>query len=148
MIIACFFFFVHTLSPKAAGSRHSVDDETETDSVVSHRRERDRPRRKHSHDHSGTSFPVFWIPPRCPANQSARSIFCIWVSHLPQCFHFYFSSVSWHFNFLYLNKNRLKRGKMQSCYKSNLKSRNDSNDVYIRSKPLCDVTVHLIFRLT
>ncbi|XP_017328121.1 segment polarity protein dishevelled homolog DVL-3a [Ictalurus punctatus] len=39
--------------PKAAGSRHGVDDETETDSVVSHRRERDRPRRKHSHDHSG-----------------------------------------------------------------------------------------------
>ncbi|KAI5612556.1 dishevelled segment polarity protein 3a [Silurus asotus] len=39
--------------PKAAGSRHGPDDETETDSVVSHRRERDRPRRKHSHDHSG-----------------------------------------------------------------------------------------------
>uniref|UniRef100_A0A8C1VI45 Dishevelled segment polarity protein 3a n=1 Tax=Cyprinus carpio TaxID=7962 RepID=A0A8C1VI45_CYPCA len=40
--------------PKAAGSRHGVDDETETDSVVSHRRERDRSRRKHSHEHSGT----------------------------------------------------------------------------------------------
>uniref|UniRef100_A0A8C1MS51 Dishevelled segment polarity protein 3a n=1 Tax=Cyprinus carpio TaxID=7962 RepID=A0A8C1MS51_CYPCA len=39
--------------PKAAGSRHGVDDETETDSVVSHRRERDRSRRKHSHEHSG-----------------------------------------------------------------------------------------------
>ncbi|KAL7879442.1 hypothetical protein SRHO_G00016960 [Serrasalmus rhombeus] len=39
--------------PKAAGSRHGVDDETETDSVVSHRRERDRPRKKHSHDHPG-----------------------------------------------------------------------------------------------
>ncbi|KAB5579718.1 hypothetical protein PHYPO_G00198170 [Pangasianodon hypophthalmus] len=39
--------------PKAAGSRHGADDETETDSVVSHRRERDRPRRKQSHDHSG-----------------------------------------------------------------------------------------------
>ncbi|KAG7329802.1 hypothetical protein KOW79_006024 [Hemibagrus wyckioides] len=39
--------------PKAAGSRHGVDDETETDSVVSHRRERERARRKHSHDHSG-----------------------------------------------------------------------------------------------
>lgn len=43
-------------SPKAAGSRHGVDDETETDSVVSHRRERDRSRRKHSHEHSGTSY--------------------------------------------------------------------------------------------
>uniref|UniRef100_A0A672PQM6 Segment polarity protein dishevelled homolog DVL-3-like n=1 Tax=Sinocyclocheilus grahami TaxID=75366 RepID=A0A672PQM6_SINGR len=40
--------------PKAAGSQHGVDDETETDSVVSHRRERDRSRRKHSHEHSGT----------------------------------------------------------------------------------------------
>ncbi|XP_056600563.1 segment polarity protein dishevelled homolog DVL-3a [Triplophysa dalaica] len=39
--------------PKAAGSRHGVEDETETDSVVSHRRERDRSRKKHSHDHSG-----------------------------------------------------------------------------------------------
>ncbi|KAF4116878.1 hypothetical protein G5714_001431 [Onychostoma macrolepis] len=39
--------------PKAAGSRHGVDDETETDSVVSHRRERDRSRRKHSHEHPG-----------------------------------------------------------------------------------------------
>ncbi|KAF5890522.1 segment polarity protein dishevelled DVL-3-like [Clarias magur] len=39
--------------PKAAGSRHGADDETETDSVVSHRRDRDRPRRKHSHEHSG-----------------------------------------------------------------------------------------------
>uniref|UniRef100_W5LH75 Dishevelled segment polarity protein 3a n=1 Tax=Astyanax mexicanus TaxID=7994 RepID=W5LH75_ASTMX len=39
--------------PKAAGSRHGVDDETETDSVVSHRRDRDRPRKKHSHEHSG-----------------------------------------------------------------------------------------------
>ncbi|XP_053354866.1 segment polarity protein dishevelled homolog DVL-3a [Clarias gariepinus] len=39
--------------PKAAGSRHGVDDETETDSVVSHRRDRDRMRRKHSHEHSG-----------------------------------------------------------------------------------------------
>ncbi|XP_062849839.1 segment polarity protein dishevelled homolog DVL-3a isoform X2 [Trichomycterus rosablanca] len=39
--------------PKAASSRHGGDDETETDSVVSHRRERDRPRKKHSHDHSG-----------------------------------------------------------------------------------------------
>uniref|UniRef100_A0AAR2JCG9 Dishevelled segment polarity protein 3a n=1 Tax=Pygocentrus nattereri TaxID=42514 RepID=A0AAR2JCG9_PYGNA len=43
--------------PKAAGSRHGVDDETETDSVVSHRRERDRPRKKHSHDHPGASPP-------------------------------------------------------------------------------------------
>ncbi|KAG1969181.1 segment polarity protein dishevelled homolog DVL-3a [Pimephales promelas] len=39
--------------PKAAGSRHGADDETETDSVVSHRRDRDRSRRKHSHEHSG-----------------------------------------------------------------------------------------------
>ncbi|XP_076828588.1 segment polarity protein dishevelled homolog DVL-3a [Brachyhypopomus gauderio] len=38
--------------PKSAGSRHGVDDETETDSVVSHRRERERPRKKQSHDHS------------------------------------------------------------------------------------------------
>ncbi|XP_026854181.2 LOW QUALITY PROTEIN: segment polarity protein dishevelled homolog DVL-3a [Electrophorus electricus] len=40
--------------PKAAGSRHGIDDETETDSVVSHRRERERPRKKQSHDHSGS----------------------------------------------------------------------------------------------
>uniref|UniRef100_A0A8B9L9R7 Dishevelled segment polarity protein 3a n=1 Tax=Astyanax mexicanus TaxID=7994 RepID=A0A8B9L9R7_ASTMX len=45
--------------PKAAGSRHGVDDETETDSVVSHRRDRDRPRKKHSHEHSGKTSSVY-----------------------------------------------------------------------------------------
>ncbi|TRY53948.1 hypothetical protein DNTS_029796 [Danionella cerebrum] len=40
--------------PKAAGSRHGADDETETDSVMSHRREKDRSRKKHSHEHAGT----------------------------------------------------------------------------------------------
>uniref|UniRef100_A0AAY4AD21 Dishevelled n=1 Tax=Denticeps clupeoides TaxID=299321 RepID=A0AAY4AD21_9TELE len=38
---------------KSAGSRDGMDDETETDSVVSHRRERERPRRKHAQEHSG-----------------------------------------------------------------------------------------------
>ncbi|KAL2097963.1 hypothetical protein ACEWY4_007170 [Coilia grayii] len=38
---------------KSAGSRDGMDDNTETDSVVSHRRDRERSRRKHSQDYSG-----------------------------------------------------------------------------------------------
>uniref|UniRef100_A0A674NCS3 Dishevelled segment polarity protein 3a n=1 Tax=Takifugu rubripes TaxID=31033 RepID=A0A674NCS3_TAKRU len=38
---------------KAASGRDSLDNDTETGSMVSQRRERERPRRKHSHDHGG-----------------------------------------------------------------------------------------------
>uniref|UniRef100_A0A3P9AIB2 Dishevelled segment polarity protein 3a n=1 Tax=Esox lucius TaxID=8010 RepID=A0A3P9AIB2_ESOLU len=38
---------------KATGGRDSLDNETETGSMVSQRRERERPRRKHAHDHGG-----------------------------------------------------------------------------------------------
>lgn len=38
-------------SGKAASGRDSLDNDTETGSMVSQRRERERPRRKHSNDH-------------------------------------------------------------------------------------------------
>uniref|UniRef100_A0A673C7W9 Dishevelled segment polarity protein 3a n=1 Tax=Sphaeramia orbicularis TaxID=375764 RepID=A0A673C7W9_9TELE len=38
---------------KAASGRDSLDNDTETGSMVSQRRERERPRRKHSNDHGG-----------------------------------------------------------------------------------------------
>uniref|UniRef100_A0A674PNV8 Dishevelled segment polarity protein 3a n=1 Tax=Takifugu rubripes TaxID=31033 RepID=A0A674PNV8_TAKRU len=45
--------WVAVQSCPAASGRDSLDNDTETGSMVSQRRERERPRRKHSHDHGG-----------------------------------------------------------------------------------------------
>lgn len=42
---------VSVCSGKAASGRDSLDNDTETGSMVSQRRERERPRRKHANDH-------------------------------------------------------------------------------------------------
>lgn len=54
-------------SGKAASGRDSLDNDTETGSMVSQRRERERPRRKHSHDHGqkNTSWTSFNNLPDC-----------------------------------------------------------------------------------
>uniref|UniRef100_A0A3P8VW33 Dishevelled segment polarity protein 3a n=1 Tax=Cynoglossus semilaevis TaxID=244447 RepID=A0A3P8VW33_CYNSE len=51
-VVSWYLFLTPTLG-KAASGRDSLDNDTETGSVVSQRRERERPRRKHSNEHAG-----------------------------------------------------------------------------------------------
>lgn len=57
-LVHCLLFW----SGKAASARDSLDNDTETGSMVSQRRERERPRRKHSNDHGQTDVCCAYRP--------------------------------------------------------------------------------------